>query len=154
MQEQLPLRPAEFVKIRDGFIAFLKQPAGTPIGHVIPQGVIDAMTLAAKRGRKRRHLLGAVKGISAIVAVTGAILGLAIEPMIVGTAIMLAGGMTFVWALNRGRVRDEPEFDELTHEPDEQFERARCFQRSDRERRHSLRGAFERLPRRGLCPSK
>jgi hypothetical protein len=36
MQEQLPLRPAAFVKIRDGFIAFLKQPAGTPIEHVVP----------------------------------------------------------------------------------------------------------------------
>ena len=43
MQEQLPLRPAEFVKIRDGFIAFLKQPAGTPIELVVPQEVLDAM---------------------------------------------------------------------------------------------------------------
>jgi hypothetical protein len=53
MQEQLPLRPAEFVKIRDGFIAFLKQPAGTPIEQVIPQEVLDAMASAARRGRNR-----------------------------------------------------------------------------------------------------
>ena len=46
MQEQLPLRPAEFVKIRDGFIAFLKQPAGTPIEHVIPQDIIDVMAVS------------------------------------------------------------------------------------------------------------
>ena len=96
MQEQLPLRPAEFVKIRDGFIAFLKQPAGTPIEHVIPQHIIDAMASAAKRGRIRRRLLDLTKGASALVAVAGAILSLAIEPMIVGTAIMLAGGFVLV----------------------------------------------------------
>ncbi len=53
MQEQLPLRPAEFVKIRDGFIAFLKQPAGTPLEAIVPQKVTDAMTAAAYPRQKR-----------------------------------------------------------------------------------------------------
>jgi hypothetical protein len=85
------------VKIRDGFIAFLKQPAGTPIEHVVPQHIIDAMASAAKHGRRRRRLLDVTKSAAAFIAVAGAILGIAIEPMIIGTAIMLAGGMTFVW---------------------------------------------------------
>ena len=71
MQEQLPLRPAEFVKIRDGFIAFLKQPAGTPIEHVVPQHFIDAMASAARRGRKRRNMLDILRGVSGIVAIIG-----------------------------------------------------------------------------------
>jgi hypothetical protein len=107
------------VKIRDGFIAFLKQPAGTPIEHVIPQHIIDAMASAAKRGRRRRRLLDVIKSASVFVAVAGAILGIAIEPMIVGTAIMLAGGMAFVWAHNQSKVRAEPEADELINEPNE-----------------------------------
>jgi hypothetical protein len=85
------------VKIRDGFIAFLKQPAGTPIEHVVPQHIIDAMASAVKHGRRRRRLLDVTKSAAAFIAVAGAILGIAIEPMIIGTAIMLAGGMTFVW---------------------------------------------------------
>ena len=123
MQEQLPLRPAEFVKIRDGFIAFLKQPAGTPIELAIPQHIIDAMTSAAKRGRNHRRMLDTVKTVSAFVAVTGAILGFAIDPLIIGTAIMLAGGMAFVWALKRSKVRDEPEIDQLSNEPNEMLRR-------------------------------
>jgi hypothetical protein len=123
MQEQLPLRPAEFVKIRDGFIAFLKQPAGTPIEHVVPQHIIDAMTSAAKRGRKRRRVLDVTKSASVFVAVAGAIVGLAINPMIVGTVIMLAGGMAFVWALNQSKVRAELEIDELVNEPNEMLHR-------------------------------
>jgi hypothetical protein len=123
MQEQLPLRPAEFVKIRDGFIAFLKQPAGTPIEHAIPQHIIDAMASAARRGRNRRRFLDTVKTVSALVGVAGAIVGVALEPMIVGTTIMLAGGFAFVWALKRSKVRDEPEIDELTNEPNDMLRR-------------------------------
>jgi len=123
MQEQLPLRPAEFVKIRDGFIAFLKQPAGTPIEYVVPQHIIDAMASAAKRGRNHRRMLDSVKTVSAFVAVAGAILAIAIEPLIAGTAIMLAGGLAFAWALKRSKVRDEPEIDELTKEPNEMLRR-------------------------------
>ena len=123
MQEQLPLRPAEFVKIRDGFIAFLKQPAGTPIELVIPQAVSDAMIAAARRGRKRRTLLDTISGFSILVAAVGAILAIAIEPMIVGIVILLAGGATFIGALNRRKVRSELEIDELVTEPNEALHR-------------------------------
>src|SRR3546814_6792076 len=44
----------EFAKIRDGFIAFLKQPAETPLQAIIPADVLDAMASTARRGRKRR----------------------------------------------------------------------------------------------------
>lgn len=103
MQEQLPLRPAEFVKIRDGFIAFLKQPTGTPIELVIPQDVIDAMTSAAQRGAKRRRMLDVVRGASLFIAITGAIVGLAVDPLIIGVAILLAGGVAF-WRNPRGAI--------------------------------------------------
>jgi len=103
MQEQLPLRPAEFVKIRDGFIAFLKQPAGTPIEQVMPQEVLDAMASAARRGRKRRVMLDAVRGVAIIVAVAAAALGVFMNPLIVGATILLAGGAAFMWAHNRSK---------------------------------------------------
>lgn len=123
MQEQLPLRPAEFVKIRDGFIAFLKQPAGTPIELVIPQDVIDAMTAAAQRGAKRRRMLDVVRGASLFIAITGAIVGLAVDPLIIGVAMLLAGGVAFVWAHKRAKARNELEIDELATEPTEMVQR-------------------------------
>ena len=123
MQEQLPLRPADFVKIRDGFIAFLRQPAGTPIEVVIPQGVLDAMAAAARRGRNRRFLFDAVRTGSALIAVVGVVVSFAIEPMLVGVAILLAGGFSFGWAHNRSKVRNEPEIDELIAEPNDTLQR-------------------------------
>lgn len=71
MQEQLPLRPSEFVKIRDGFIAFLKQPAGTPLEVIVPQKITDVMTAAARRGTKRRRVLDVVRTASVFVALIG-----------------------------------------------------------------------------------
>lgn len=123
MQEQLPLRPAEFVKIRDGFIAYLKQPAGTPIELIIPQEVLDAMASAARRGRKRRLMLDAVRGVSIIIAMAGAALGIFMNPLIVGATILLAGGAAFMWAHNRSKVRAEPEIDELVKQPNEPLRR-------------------------------
>jgi hypothetical protein len=119
----LPLRPAEFVKIRDGFIAFLKQPAGTPIEHVIPQHIIDAMASAAKRGRNHRRMLDIASGASILVAVAGSILSLAIEPMIIGTSVLVSGGLAFVWVHNRRKIRYELESDELVTEPNEMLHR-------------------------------
>lgn len=123
MQEQLPLRPAEFVKIRDGFIAFLKQPAGTPIEQVIPQEVLDAMASAARRGRKRQIMLDTVRGVSIIIALTGAALGIFMNPLIIGAMILLAGGAAFMWAHNRSKIRAELEIDELVNEPNEPVRR-------------------------------
>jgi hypothetical protein len=123
MQEQLPLRPAEFVKIRDGFIAFLKQPAGTPIEHVIPQAVIDNMVMAAQRGRKRRRMLDSACSASVLVAAIGAMLAIVIEPMIIGIVILLTGGAAFIGAFNRRKIRRELEIDELVTEPNEALQR-------------------------------
>ena len=123
MQEQLPLRPAEFVKVRDGFIAFLKQPAGTPLEAIVPQKVIDAMTLAARRGAKRRRVLDVVRTVSLFVAITGAIVGLAVDPLIIGVVILLAGGAAFIWAHKRARARHELEIDELISDSDEVLHR-------------------------------
>jgi hypothetical protein len=123
MQEQLPLRPAEFVKIRDGFIAFLKQPAGTPIEHVVPQAVIDTMVMAAQRGRKRRRMLDIACGVSVLVAAIGAIIGIVVEPMIIGIMILLIGGAVFIGAINRRKIRSELEIDELVTEPNEALQR-------------------------------
>ena len=111
------------MKIRDGFIAFLKQPAGTPIEHVIPQNIIDAMTSAAKRGRNHRRMLDIASGVSILVAVAGSILTIAIEPMIVGNSLLGLGGVAFVWALNRRKVRYELENDQLVSEPNEVLHR-------------------------------
>lgn len=123
MQEQLPLRPAEFVKIRDGFIAFLKQPAGTPIELVIPQTVLDVMASAARRGRNRQRVLVTLRVASLLVALVGAVLGAFLNPGIIGIGILLAGGGTFIWGHNRSRVRREPEIDELVVEPNDTLQR-------------------------------
>src|SRR3546814_7977854 len=72
MQEQSPLRPAEFAKIRDGFIAFLKQPAETPLQAIIPADVLDAMASTARRGRKRRWWLDSIGRAHVCTPVTNA----------------------------------------------------------------------------------
>lgn len=123
MQEQLPLSPAEFVKIRDGFIAFLKQPAGTPIELIIPREVLDAMASAARRGRKRQRKLDFLRSTSILVGAAGAILGVVLDPSIIGVGLLLAGGGAFVWAHNKSKVRCEPEIDELVTEPNEALQR-------------------------------
>lgn len=111
------------MKIRDGFIAFLKQPAGTPIEHVIPQNILDAMTLAARRGRKHRGMLDIVRAASILVAVIGSIISLAIEPVIVGILVLVACGLAFIWAHNRRKIRYELEIDELVTEPNDFLQR-------------------------------
>lgn len=125
MQEQLPLRPAEFVKIRDGFITFLRQPTGTSLQAIIPVDVLDAMASAARRGRKRRRWLDIVQLVSALVAALGVILILAPDPIKtgIGSALLLGGGAAFILARFRTKVRDELEIDEIVAEPDETLER-------------------------------
>lgn len=125
MQEQLPLRPAELVKIRDGFITFLRQPTGTSLQAIIPVDVLDAMASAARRGRKRRWWLDFVRLASVLVAVIGVILILAPDPIKTGAgvALLLGGGAAFILARFRTKVRDELEIDEIVAEPNETLER-------------------------------
>ena len=123
MQEQLPLRPADFAKTRDGFIAFLRQPAGTPIEQVIPQNVLDAMAAAARRGRSRRVFLNLVMAGAASAVLGGVVIGLAMDQMFGGVAVMLAAGAAFIWAHNRSRVRNELEIDQLLTEPNKTLNR-------------------------------
>ncbi|WP_147391800.1 hypothetical protein [Pelagerythrobacter aerophilus] len=116
MQEQSPLRPG-FVRIRDGFIAFLKQPPGTPLETIIPQSAIDAMATAAKNGSKRRRRLEVARIAAATAAVAGTIVAIAFTPMVIGVAILLGGGVAFLWAHDQLKVRREPEIDELATGP-------------------------------------
>lgn len=126
MQEQLPLRPAEFVKIRDGFITFLRQPAGTSLQAIIPTDVLDAMASTARRGRKRRWGLDFVRLASVMVAAIGVILILAPDPIKTGggLALLLGGGAAFILARFRTKVRDELEIDQIVAEPNETLERS------------------------------
>lgn len=155
MREQLPLRPAEFVKIRDGFIAFLRHPAGTSLQTVIPDTVRDAMASAARRGRKRRHGLNFVQLASVVVVLLGVVLVAAHDHISYGGGLVLlfAGGGTFIWARNRAKVRDEPEIEELLTEPDETL--ARNLRALDDFRKQIASGdilCVERLPDGKLKP--
>ena len=55
------------------------------------------MASAAKRGRNHRRMLDTIKTVPAFIAVTGAIVAFAIAALVVGTAVMLAGRVAFVW---------------------------------------------------------
>ncbi len=124
MQEPSNPRPSDFVKIRDGFIAFLKQPAGTSLEAVIPPQMLDAMGHAARLGRRRRRRLDVLRIASLVMAMTGVVLSVATNPMIMGVSLLLVGGAGFVWAQNRGKIRDELEIDEAMAGPDLALQRS------------------------------
>src|SRR3546814_6041678 len=109
MQEQSPLRPAEFAKIRDGFIAFLKQPAETPLQAIIPADVLDAMASTARRGRKRRWWLDFVRLASVLIVGIGIVLIIAPDPIKTGfgLALLLGGGPALVLRSEARRVGKE-----------------------------------------------
>lgn len=123
MQEQSPVRSAGFVRIRDGYIAFLKQPSGTPLEAIVPQTVIDAMTAAATSGSKRRRKLDIARVVSGAAALAGAIVAVLVNPMIIGVAMLVGGGVAFFWAHDQMKVRHEPEIDELVTGPGTALER-------------------------------
>lgn len=125
MQEQPPLRPAEFAKIRDGFIAFLKQPPETPLQAIIPADVLDAMASTARRGRKRRWWLDFVRLASVLIVGIGIVLIIAPDPIKTGfgLGLLLGGGTAFILAHFRTKVRDELDIDEIVTQPDEALER-------------------------------
>ena len=68
-------------------------------------------------------MLDLVRGVSILVVAVGAVLGLVMEPMIVGVAALLVGGVGFIWAHSRTKVRSELEIDELVTEPNEALRR-------------------------------
>jgi hypothetical protein len=117
MQEQLPLRPSEFVKIRDGFVAFLKLQAGRALEAVIPLDVIAKMEAAARKGATRQKLLSFIQISGVIVAVAGIVIAMAVDPMLPGACLLVGGGGVFIWAHRQSRRRSEPEIDELTSDP-------------------------------------
>lgn len=123
MQDQPPVHPAGFVRIRDGYIAFLKQPSGTPLETIVPQTVIDAMAAAAKSGSKRRRKLDIARVVSGAAALAGAIIAVVVNPMSVGVVILVGGGVAFFWAHDQMKVRHEPEIDELVTGPGTALER-------------------------------
>jgi hypothetical protein len=92
MQEQLPLRPSEFVKIRDGFVAFLKPPAGTALEAVIPREIIAKMEAAGRKGASRQKLLSFIQISGVIVGVAGIVITMAINPMLPGACMLVGGG--------------------------------------------------------------
>lgn len=155
MREQLPLRPAEFVKIRDGYIAFLKRPAGTALTAIIPTSVLGAMASAAKHGRKRRNGLHLAQ-LASVVVVLLAVVLIAAQDRIAhggGLVLLFAGGCTFIWARKRAKVRDEPEIEEILTEPDETL--ARNLRALDDFRKQIASGdipCVERLPDGNLKP--
>jgi len=155
MREQLPLRPAEFVKIRDGFIAFLRQPAGTSLQTVISDTVRDAMASAARRGRKRRIGLHFAQLASVVIALLAVVLIAAQDRIAYGGGLVLlfAAGGTFIWARKRAKARDEPEIEEILTEPDETL--ARNLRALDDFRKQIASGdipCVERLPDGNLKP--
>ena len=113
MQERSPLRPSEFLKIREGFVAFLLLPVGTPIEQVIPQTVLDAMIAAARSGRSYRRLLVAILLSSTLIGVTGSVLSVLIDPIILGLGLMFIAGFGIAWSFTRTKARYELDIDEL-----------------------------------------
>lgn len=155
MRELMPLRPAEFVKIRDGYVGFLKRPAGTDLTAIIPTTVLGAMALAAKRGRKRRNGLHFAQ-LASVVVVLLAVVLIAAQDRIThggGWVLLFAGGCTFIWARKRAKVRDEPEIEEILTEPNETL--ARNLRALDDFRKQIASGdipCVERLPDGNLKP--
>ena len=68
-------------------------------------------------------MLDAVRTASVFVAIAGAIVGVAVDPLIIGVLILLAGGTGYIWAHRRAKARNELEIDELVSEPNEALQR-------------------------------
>src|SRR3546814_17923888 len=111
MQEQSPLRPAEFAKIRDGFIAFLKQPAETPLQAIIPADVLNAMASTARRGRKRRWWLDFLRLASVLRVGIGIVLIIPPDPIKPGLVLALLPGGVMGSVLSHFRTKVAAESD-------------------------------------------
>lgn len=118
MQDQLPLRHSEFVKVRDGFVAFLKKPAGTAFDAIIPPAVADKMKGAARAGARRQLNLAIVRGVSVGWSLLSVAAAFAPDYHTQSIAALLIGGAAFFWSSNQAKRRTEPEIEDLTDDPE------------------------------------
>lgn len=118
MQDQLPLRHSEFVKVRDGFVAFLKKPAGTAFDAIIPPDVADKMKAAARAGARRQLCLAVARGVSVGVSLLSVATAFAPDYHIQGFVALIVGGAAFFWSSNQAKRRTEPEIEDLTDDPE------------------------------------
>ena len=117
MQDQLPLRHSEFVKVRDGFVAFLKKPAGTAFDAIIPPDVADKMKEAARAGARRQSYLAIARGVSVGWSLLAVAVAFVPDYHAQGIAALLIGGAAFFWSNNHAKRRTEPEIEDLTDDP-------------------------------------
>lgn len=117
MQDQLPLRLSEFLKVRDGFIAYLRKPAGTSLNAIIPDEVIVRMKEAAIEGARKRQPFAWIKIASSVCLALSVTIAVIVEPMALGLICMAASGIGFVWSSLRAARRSEPEIELLTDDP-------------------------------------
>lgn len=118
MQDQLPLRHSAFVKVRDGFVAFLKKPAGTAFDAIIPPDVTDRMKAAARAGARRQLWLAVARGVSVGWSLLSVAAAFAPDYHTQGIAALLIGGAAFFWSSNQAKRRTEPEIEDLTDDPE------------------------------------
>jgi hypothetical protein len=118
MQDQLPLRHSEFMKVRDGFVAFLKKPAGTAFDAIIPPDVADKMKAAARAGALRQLYLAIARGASVGWSLLSVAAAIAPDYHAQGFAALLVGGAAFFWSNNQAKRRTEPEIEDLTDDPE------------------------------------
>jgi hypothetical protein len=118
MQDQLPLRHYEFVKVRDGFVAFLKKPAGTTFDAIIPPDVADKMKDTARSGTRSQRYLAIARGASVGWSVLSVAAAFGPDYHAQGIAALLVGGAAFFWSSNQAKRRTEPEAEDLTDDPE------------------------------------
>ncbi len=116
MQDQLPLRHSEFVKVRDGFVAFLKKPAGTAFDAIIPPDVADKMKEAARAGARRQSYLAIARGVSVGWCLLAVEVAFAPDHHVQGIAALMTGGVAFLLSNNQAKRRTEPEIEDLTED--------------------------------------
>lgn len=86
---------------------------------IIPTSVLDAMVSTARRGRNNRLLIDLLRLASALIAVLAITLILAPNPIEtgIGMALLFGGGIAFILAHFRSKVRHEPQIE--TYHPAE-----------------------------------
>lgn len=117
MQDQLPLRLSEFLRVRDGFIAYLKKPTGTSLNAIIPDEVIAKIKQAAIEGARMRQPFARMRIASPVCLAVSVTISVVVEPMALGLICLAASGAGFVWSSLRASRRSEPDIDFLADDP-------------------------------------